>query len=71
MTAFQSVPDISHARQSCETSFLSLSSSHHVDCLKPDCEMAEAAASLSSLSAFVSCDLKRPSAGRSLLTITR
>ena len=55
-----------------DTSRLSLSSSHHVDCLKPAELIAEAAAfSSESLSADVSWLLKVPRFGRSAATVTR
>ena len=61
-----------YSRHSFDTSLPSLSSSHHVLCLKPAEEMADARAfSSASLSADVSCDLNVPSAGRSSIVCTR
>ena len=53
-----------HRRQSKEMSRSWSLSSHHVLCLKPACEMADAAASSPSRSASVSSALKVPSGGR-------
>ena len=53
-----------HFRHSIETSSPSLLSSHHVDCLKPSCEIAAFAAESSRRSAAVISALKVPSAGR-------